>query len=60
VHTVPITVTDRHVDKDRASFYAENGAERLIVSKVMTRFLPENLDVELDAIAGQVSLYLHP
>jgi probable F420-dependent oxidoreductase len=60
VHTVPITVTDRHVDKDRANFYAENGAERLIVSKVMTRFLPENLDVELDAIAGQVSLYLHP
>jgi hypothetical protein len=58
--TVPITVTDRHVDKARADFYADNGAERLIVSKVMTQFLPENLDAELDAIAEQVSSYLHP
>jgi probable F420-dependent oxidoreductase len=59
VNTVPITVTDRHVDRERADFYAENGAERLIVSKVMTRFLPENLDAELDAIAEEVSKYLH-
>jgi hypothetical protein len=60
VRTVPITVTDRHVDRERADFYAENGAERLIVSRVMTRFLPENLDAELDAIAKEVSTYLHP
>jgi probable F420-dependent oxidoreductase len=60
VHTVPITVTDRHVDRERADFYAENGAERLIVSKVMTQFRPENLDAELDSIAEQVSRYLHP
>jgi alkanesulfonate monooxygenase SsuD/methylene tetrahydromethanopterin reductase-like flavin-dependent oxidoreductase (luciferase family) len=60
VHTVPITVTDRHADRERADFYAANGVERLIVSKVMTQFLPENLDAELDAIAEQVSMYLHP
>jgi probable F420-dependent oxidoreductase len=60
VQTVPITVTDRHVTKERADFYAANGAERLIVSKVMTRFLPENLDAELAAIAEEVSSYLHP
>jgi probable F420-dependent oxidoreductase len=60
VSTVPITVTDRHVDSARADFYAENGADRLIVSRVMTQFLPENLDAELDAIATEVSSYLHP
>ena len=60
VETVPITVTDRHVDKERADFYAENGAERLIVSRIMTQFLPENLDAELAAIAEEVSSYLHP
>ena len=46
-------------DREKPS-HAENGAERLIVSKVMTPFRPENLDAELDAIAEQVSLYLHP
>jgi probable F420-dependent oxidoreductase len=60
IETVPITVTDRHVDKERADFYADNGADRLIVSKVMTQFVLENLDAELDAIAGEVSAYLHP
>jgi probable F420-dependent oxidoreductase len=59
IETVPITVTDRHVDKQRADFYAENGADRLIVSKVMTQFRPDNLDAELDAIAEQVQSYLH-
>jgi probable F420-dependent oxidoreductase len=60
VSTVPITVTDRHVDRQRADFYAEHGADRLIVSKVMTQFRPDNLDSELDTIAEQVSVYLHP
>jgi hypothetical protein len=60
LQTVPITVTDRHVDTERANFYADNGVSRLIVSKVMTQFLPENLDAELDAIAKEVPSYLHP
>lgn len=58
IETVRITVTDRHVDKARADFYADSGADRLIVSKVMTQFTPGNLEAELDSVAEQVSSYL--
>ena len=60
INTVRITVTDRHPDAERLAFYAENGAERLIVSKVMTQFTPTNLDAELDALAAVVSEHLNP
>ncbi|MCW2848443.1 MAG: hypothetical protein JWR90_2417 [Marmoricola sp.] len=58
--TVSITVTDRHPDAERLAFYAENGADRLIVSKVMTQFTPTNLDAELDVLADVVSEHLNP
>jgi probable F420-dependent oxidoreductase len=60
ISTVSITVTDRHPDAERLEFYAENGAERLIVSKVMTQFTPNNLEAELDALAATVSEHLNP
>lgn len=56
--TVPITVTDRHPSAERLEFYAESGAERLIVSKVMTQFRSDNLHAELDELAAVVSEYL--
>jgi probable F420-dependent oxidoreductase len=57
--SVRITVVDRHVDKERADFYAENGVERIVISKVMTPLTPTNLDAELDALVGELSPYLH-
>lgn len=60
ISDVAITVTDRHVDRERADFYADQGVERLIVSKVMTQFRSDNVDAELDAIAAAVAPYLHP
>jgi probable F420-dependent oxidoreductase len=58
--SVRVTVIDRHVDKQRAEFYARSGVERVIVSKVMTQMLPQNLEAELDAVAINVSPYLSP
>lgn len=58
--SVPITVTERHPDAERLAFYAESGAERLIVSKVMTEFTPDALHGELDALTDIVSDYLTP
>jgi probable F420-dependent oxidoreductase len=60
VATMRISVTDRHIDRDKLGFYAEHGVERLIVSKIMTPFTPDNLDAELDALAAVVADYLHP
>jgi len=58
INSVPITVTERHPSAERLAYYAENGAERLIVSKVMTQFRSDNLHEELDALASVVSDYL--
>jgi probable F420-dependent oxidoreductase len=60
IASVSITMVDRHVDHDRAAFYADQGVGRLVISRVMTQLSPENLDVELDAIAQGVDAYLHP
>lgn len=57
--TMRISAVDRHIDPDKLSFYAEHGVERLIVSRIMTPFTPENLDAELDALAAVVGDYLH-
>lgn len=58
VASVSITVTDRHVDQERAAFYAEHGVERLIISKVMTAMSTDNLERELDEVATHVADHL--
>lgn len=58
--SIPITVTDRHPDAERLAFYAESGVKRLIVSKVMTQYLPDTVDAELDELATIVADYLNP
>jgi hypothetical protein len=60
VDSVRVTVVDRHVDPERADFYADHGVERVIVSKVMTPALAENLDALLDGVAASVAKFLDP
>jgi probable F420-dependent oxidoreductase len=60
VASMRISVTDRHIDRDKLSFYAEHGVERVIVSKIMTPFTPDHLDAQLDKLAAEVTDYLRP